>query len=273
MLLSGTGAYVVGTRKAVPTDEVQILPVRLIAPDSVQVGAPIPVGPTDPSDFMGTSIQAGHFLYVSSSARRDCRLRIFDLSTGHEAEPITVDVRRPNPVANEQEEPKCATTMSLRAPFLYVASPSYLTTFDVGDPAHPLVASRIDYHDTIPPFYGFARALVAQGNTLYEPAPWPQSLRSYSLHDPRHPLPQADLTWHSTGSTVLAASGSALYQPWRGGLIEFRREGSGFRALRYLMDGPRYRVNSLAIAGGFVYTLGYDKTLNQRRVAAFRVDE
>jgi len=266
--LSGADAYLIGKRKSVPADEMQILPASLTPEGSIRFAALIPLGPPDPSDFTSSAIPSGGSLYVSAIVRRQCLVRVFDIATHRETAAVTVDTLQPNP-GHPHEEPKGGIAMQLRAPYLYVTSPSWLTTLDLSDSANPRIASRLAFRDPIPLFYAFQRDQVVLGNLLLEPSAWPQAMRSYNLIDPSRPAPAAEFTWHRTENSHPAESRGTLYQPWREGIIAFRRAGARFEALRYLHADPGYGIVKLSTAGGLVYTLGYDETAKQQRLAAF----
>jgi ABC-type transport system involved in multi-copper enzyme maturation permease subunit len=262
-------AYLVGKRKSVPVDELQVVRASLTAAGTIELASPIPLGPPDASDFIGSAIPVGRYLYVSAIVRRQCRVRVFDLAGGGEVAGLTVDTLHNNLHQAPNEDPKGSMTMRRRGEFLYVASPSALTTIDVAEPGALRVASRLGFQESMPLLYGFARDLTPYEGLLLEPGLWPQVLRTYSLSDPRKPVPAGEFDWHRTGGSAVVDTGATLCQPWREGVITFRRKGAGLEALRHLKAG--YNVDHLAAADGWVYTMGYDETVKQNRVTAFRV--
>jgi len=279
LALVGTSAYVLGKKKALPTDEVQIIIAKLAGPDSVQIMSPISLGPVDPRGSIGPLVPLGHFLYAGSINHRQCRVHVLDLSTSREMVVLPIDTL--HTVSKEQVVPlwadfREALTMCLRESFLYIASPSALTTLDLGNPAQPVVTNRIEFRESIARLYGLPRTLLSQGDRLYETSFWPPSLRSYDLSDPSRPVLAADFAWHRTdggnvGAVELVVSGPAFYQSWRNGVLEFHLRHKRFEALRYLDDG--YGVDTVAVSGAHVYTARYDYGQKSEHVDAFQVRE
>jgi len=268
LAMSGGTALVMGERKALPVDAMEIAMVRPGAPV-----ATIPLGPAR-NDFISAPVSVGAFVYVGITHERECRIHVFDSSTLREIAAVTIDRLRPKaPDAGDGQPPLAICS---RGAYLYIASPSALTTMDVRNPASPVVTSQLPFHPKESFLYGLRGSLAWQDDRLYETLMWPLSLGAYDLSDPANPVRQPELLWHGTMFNV-AGAGSSLYEPWREGLMEFRAERGGLVARRYLNGGRGVgsrtiagEMESRAITGAYVYVLTNGDEHNRRAVQVFQ---
>jgi hypothetical protein len=286
VVLVGTTAYLVGIRKAIPTDEFQLIVAKPAGHDAIEVSLPKSLGPKDKNSdsFLGPVVRSGQFLYIGSADRRQYKVHVADLSTGPALrEPVVVETIRDQSADSylhgDWTPAPSLLRMSLQGSRLYVASPSALTTLDLGNPGKPIITGRIEFPERTPFYYlpyGIPHTLVSNRGRLYEAVPWPQYLRSYDLSDPNHPVAAENFAFHGTGSVIntdqmwwdqdLVAVGPHFYQPWRNGIIEFRPTRQKLEALRYLNVGCN--VSRVVGTGHYVYAL---ERANPYRIAAFRV--
>jgi ABC-type transport system involved in multi-copper enzyme maturation permease subunit len=276
--LAGRTAYVVGVRKALPADEVQVLSARLNKDESVEISTLLSLGKSDGNLKLINSgpLVEGRFLYIGSFSERQSQIHVVNLASPGKSEAnLIVDTIREDRI---DESERGFFTMCLRGSYIYIASPSALTTLNVSEPAKPVITSRIPFDEPVRELYGYQRFLVCQGNRLYETNFWPQYLRSYDLSDPGRPARAAELAYHWTQNFSNATtwsypvtSGTAMYQPWRDGLIEFRPEHKQLLATRYLNDGRVPWVRNLVADGNYVYSAESYYDTDMRRVNAYRV--
>ena len=230
------------------------------------------MGVVGPNDYLGAAVAAGRFLYVAAVVNLRCQVRVFDLETARELEPVQLDE-----VAKCLPDPtrpcrKASVNMRAGGRYLYVASPARLTAIDIGDPGHAVAVVSREHYDPLSLFYGVERELVISGGALYEQVWLPPAVRAYRLGGSNGLAYEGETTWRSgLGNWHVAASARALYRPWRAGLVEYERSGQGFHVLRYLSGGKAYEASRVVVAGEYVYTLGYDEKLKQPRVTAYKI--
>ena len=251
---------VVGQKKALPVDEVQIAIVH----SSGSIDA-VPLGPVRPSDYYSVPVPVGPLVYLGVTHGRVCSLRIFDPASHRELAPLALD--RMRPPAKAINEGAAPVRIIHRGNYLYLASPSFLTTVDVADPAAPRIADRLPVQPKADFLYGFPRPLGWQGQRLFETRYFPQSVTAYDLSDPAHPHPAAEFTDH--GGLAFDGDGRACYRPWRSGVLEFQSARDGFQALRYLHSGSA--IATIALSGDWLYALTAPTPQKPRTVQAFRI--
>ena len=258
--MAGDSLFLVGEKKRLPVDEVEI---TIVKPDaSIET---IPLGSVRPHAFTSAPVSVGRFLYVGRTEDLVASIHVFDVATRREVASLVIDQMRPPVPGTTEGEPPMR--ICRRGSYLYVASPSALTAIDAGNPAQPVVTSQLQYHPKAQFLYGFPRPLAWQDNRLFEIEFWPYSLGSYDLSDPAHPVAKADLTWHA--GLALTGSGHDVYLPWRAGVLESRAEGGAMESRRYLRASRA--VSALAVDGDYVYALTAVDSQKQRMVQAFRV--
>jgi ABC-type transport system involved in multi-copper enzyme maturation permease subunit len=271
LAVSGADTYIWGTKKALPVDERQIAIAGLSPQGAVQFAEPVSLGAEDTLDFTGSVAIAGHYIYIDTIRRRQCRIEVYDLSPGASrrapAATLVVDTVRPQPPGTpEREINKGFMEMLLQGQFLYVTSPSALTAIDIRDPGRPLAASRAPFRAFVPRFYAMPRGLASDGRWLLE-SEWFLPWKLYDLADPAHPALRGHARLDFGG---IENSGSLLYQDWRRGVLEFRAANGSLEARRYLTDGHKNSARRFAAADGYVYTLKYVE--DRRTVSAYRVN-
>jgi len=258
--IEGDTVFLVGQKKSLPVDDLEIAMLRPEGPIDA-----ISLGPVRPGDYASAPVPVGRFVYVGFTRDRVSSLRVFDLASKHEvASPIIDRLLPEKPEVSEGQPP---VRMLRRGTYLYIGSPSWLTSVDIANPSEPVVTSQLPVHPSVRFLYGFPRPMAWQDNRLFEIRIFPWTLASYDLSDPAHPAATAALTYH--GSMTIEGSGPALYQPWRAGMLEYRAEGADLEARRYLRADDA--VSALAHAGDYVYALTAADTHNRRSVYAFRV--
>jgi len=236
--------FLVGQKKQLPTDVVEI---AILKPAGLQDS--IALGPVRPGDYVSAPVTDGAFLYVGVTRDRVCSLLTFDVASRRQVDSVTIDRMRPATPGIEEGSPP--VRMLRRGAYLYISSPSYLTTIDLANPQRPVVASQLPVRPKVSFLYGFPRPIAVQGNRLFEIRIFPESLTAYNLSDPAHPVAESEPT--SRVGLVIRGAGRNLYSPWRDGLLEFHAQGNDLHALRYLRG--QAAVSGLAFAGDSVYTL------------------
>jgi hypothetical protein len=285
----GTEAYVVGERKAIPKNEIGIFVAKLQGQDAVQISAPTLIGTVDRDSgpvprlsSVQEAVSYGRFAYGSAGCsinQPQCRLQVFDLTTRRETAALLIETFRPNPRRPEYYgEPFAVLATLLRGTHLYVTSPSALTTLDVGNPAQPVISSRIDFVELVPLLYGVPRPMFSVGERLYVQSLFPPSLHTYDLSDPSRPVHTVDVVENFADSPVdgnWVVSEPAFYQRWGHGVVEIRATSRGLETVRYLDNGrgARHGVERLAAGGEYVYEASYNAARKTERVDAFRVRE
>ena len=269
--VSGSRAYILGTKKALPVDEIQIAIAGLTPAGSVQFAEPIPLGAMDRAWFNGSMAVAGHFAYVGLIRQRQCRIEVYDLSpgaSGRQVAAMVVDEVRVRPSdVHEHVLIEAVMRMRLQGQFLYVTSPSALTAIDIRDPSRPVAASRTEYRELIPMSRGLPRGLVSDGRWLLEAQPLLGGWDLYDLADPARPALRGHAPRQSGRSMV--DSGPLLFETWRQGALEFRAANGGLDAVRYLTDGRDAYAWTIAAADGAVYMLKQVK--DRWFISAYRV--
>ena len=154
-------AFLVGRQKQLPTDVAEI---AIVKPAGLL--DPIPLGPVRPGDYVSAPVIAGGLLYVGVTRDRACSLLTFDLVSSREVDSVLVDRMRPPIPGREEGEPP--VRMLRRGTYLYVSSPSYLTTIDLANPARPRVASQLPVRPNVTFLYGFPRPMAMQDNRLFD---------------------------------------------------------------------------------------------------------
>ena len=254
----GHGAvFVVGQKKAVPVDLVEVAMVKPAGELHELVLAPV-----RPFDFVSRPVLVDHFLYLAFSHGLHYDLRVFDTGTQSEVaslpiEDLALDRKGPNLLV---------VALYSRDGYVYMASSASLTTVDVRQPARPVVTNRIQFHPQINSFRAFLRKMAWQGDRLFETSVWPQGLLAYDLRDPAHPAAAGGLVLH--GDVSLMGSGEELYQPWQQGILEFHGQGDELRGQRYLSGGRS--VNALAMGGQYLFALSYVNDRNHGILQAYR---
>jgi hypothetical protein len=271
LVFSGSQAYILGTRKALPSDEVQVAIASPAPGGSVQLGEPISLGTSGRSWFPVSIAVAGHFLYLDAVRGNQLRLEAYDLSPGASGRPAgAVVVGRTRPLVLDSNNLNFADgimRMRIEGQFLYATTPEALTAIDIRDPGRPLISSQIPYRDPVGMMYHPSRDLASDGRWLLEAEPLVGIWNLYDLADPAHPV----LRGHAPkrGYGLVSGTGPDLFENWREGALEFRSAGSGLQALRYLNDGRDGAPDLMTAADGYVYML---KRVKERRyVSAFRV--
>ena len=227
----------------------------------------ISLGPSRSDDYWSTPVPFAGLVYIGVTRDRVCSLRAFDRSSKREVASLVIDRLRLPDRASETDQPPLR--IFRRGTFLYITTPAFLTTVDIGRPGNPVVTSQVSRHNKVPSMYAFARPLSWQDNRLFEIRLFPERLRSYDLTDAAHPAEQTDLICHET--LKIEGSGRALYRPWRSGIMEFQAWRNELQARRYLRgDGT---VTQLAAAGDYVYALTGPGKNKRRRVLAFQVGQ
>jgi hypothetical protein len=270
LTVSGSRTYILGTRKALPMDELQIAIASATPAGSVQFAEPIPLGAVN-GLLVDSVAVAGHSAYVDLVRQRECRIEVYDLSpgaAGRQTAAVVVDQFAPQPTPGFTPFFGAkAMRMRLQGQFLYVTSPSALTAIDIRDPSRPVVTGRTAYHSPLASASGPGRELASDGRWLLEAEPLLEVWNLYGLADPAHPALRGHIPWPGGGA---AGSGPFLFQPWRQGALEFRASGGGWQALRYLTDGRDAKDLEIAAAGGYAYTL--ERVENRWFVSAYRVN-
>jgi len=254
--------FLVGHKKQLPADVFQI---AIVKPGGLQDS--IDLGSERPGDYVSAPVIHGAFLYIGVTRDRVCSLLTFDVPSRRQLDSVTIDrMRAPMPGIEEGSPP---VRMLRRGAYLYISSPSYLTTIDLVNPQHPVVASQLPVRPKVSFLYGFPRPIAMQDKRLFEIRIFPESLTAYDLSDPAHPFTEAERTYHDGNGLVIGGDGRNLYRPWRDGLLEFHAQGNDLYGLRYLRG--RASVSQLAFAGDSVYTLTAPAEHDQRWVQAYRL--
>lgn len=149
LAVSGTTAYILGIRKALPTNEVQIAIATLTSAGTVEFAEPISLG--DATLMFAESVAvAGEFLYADVNRLGQYQIEVYERSPGasrREAVTVVVDmVRWVQPWPERWTNPG-GMRMLRHGQFLYVTSPAALTTIDIRDPGRPVAVSRIAYRE------------------------------------------------------------------------------------------------------------------------------
>jgi ABC-type transport system involved in multi-copper enzyme maturation permease subunit len=252
--------FLVGRKKAVPVDDLEIAIVKPSGPTEA-----ISLGPVREGYYVSTPIPVGGLVYLGVTRDRVCSVSAFDAASGREMASVVIDrPRPPAPVAEARTPP---VRMVRRGSYLYAATPSFLTAIDIGTPGTPVVAAQVPVRPKLEFLYAFARPLAWQDATLLETRIFPETLTAYDLRDPAHPVAKAEFASYDT--MRVAGSGHAFYRPWRDGLLEYRVAGGGLEAQRYLNGDAA--VSAMAVAGDWVYALTAADKHYHRSVQAFRV--
>jgi hypothetical protein len=135
---------------------------------------------------------------------------------------------------------------------LYVTTPSALMTFDVSDPARPVLTDRTAHTRFVLPDFVFGRNIVSDGQRLLEANILPNSWTIWDLREPGHPRRLREVPASREGGVE---SGTLMYQRWRGGLLEFRSTKEGLDTLRRLSDSSEGTMSYMAATQGRVYGL------------------
>ena len=263
MAMQGDTVFLVGRRKMLPADRPEIAMVN--AAGRV---ASIPLESVREGDYLSTPVPDGAFLYVGVTRDRVCNLVTFDVAGRREAGSLEIDRTRPPMEGLEEGSPPMR--LLRRGRYLYISSPSWLTTVDLAEAGHPELQSRVPVRPKVSFLYAFPRPMAGQGDRLFEIRIFPPSLASYDLRDPAHPVAKSDLTFHDATMT-LAGAGGRLYKPWRDGVMEFRASGDSLKASRYLL-GEGGTVTAMAPSGDALYTLTAPDEKNRRRVEMYRIE-
>jgi hypothetical protein len=270
LTVSGTTAYILGLRKALPTDELQIAIATLTPAGTVQFAEPISLGDST-STLVDSVAVAGQFLYVDVDRLGQCQVEVYNLSPGasrHEAVTVVIDMGRWQPPAPGPWTPTATMRMLRRGQFLYVTSAAALTVLDIRDPVRPVAVRRIAYREPVPQLYGSPRALASDGRWLLEAQNLPAIWAVYDVADPAHPVLRGHVPVLRGG---IVSAGSSLFQWWQRGALELRAVDGGLQALRYLTDGRD--ALAIAPADGTVYVLesAVDRRTRRQFVSAYRV--
>jgi len=272
LTVSGSQTYIMGSKKALPVDEIQIAIASPTPAGAVEFAEPVRLDKWDEGRFAGSIAASGQFAFVDVVRQRQCRIEVYDLSPGaspRQAAAVLVDEIVPQPWGKHEEIFVAgAMQMRLQGQFLYVTSPSALTAIDIRDPGRPVVASRTEYHAPILSMYGARRELASDGRWLLEAESLLQVWNVYDLADPAHPALRGHAPLNGYGD--VAGSGPVLFQPWRDGLMEFHAASGGLEALRYLTDGRDNSIWTFAVADGAVYT--WKRVEDRAFVSAYRVN-
>ena len=257
--MAGDTVFLTGQRKQLPVDEVQI---AIVTPAGL--ADTISLGPVRPGDYTSAPMPAGGVLFVAITRDRVCSLLAFDRQSKNQVASLSIDRMRPPLPGREEGSPP--VRMLSRGAYLYVSSPSWLTTVDINDPARPHITSQLPVLPKVSFLYGFPRPLAWQDGRLFEIRIFPESLASYNLSDPAHPVAGAELTYHY--GMVINGGARALYRPWRSGVMEFRAAGNDLQAERYLRcEGA---VSALATTTDTVFALTARDEHKHPGVYAFR---
>ena len=269
--VNGSRAYILGRKKALPADEVQVVIASPAPSGAVQFGEPIALGANDRSWFAVSTAVAGHYLYVDAVRQDQFRVEAYDLSPGASGRltgAVAVeDIRSQRSDPHGAVFPGGATHMRLQGQFLYVTSPQALTAVDIRDPGRPAVTSRTAYNPPVPSMSASVRGLASDGRWLLEGEPLLDVWNVYDLADPAHPARSGHVPKQRLDR--VAGSGPLLFEGWRGGLLEFRASGGGLEALSYLADGRVGETSVLDAADGYAYML--KRVEDRRYLSAYRV--
>ena len=271
LTVSGTTAYILGTRKALPTDEVQIVIATLTPAGTVQFAEPISLGDSTLTLVDSVAV-AGHFLYVDVNRLGQCQIEVYDRSpgaSGREAATVVVDMVRWQQPSPGPWTPPETMRMLRRGQFLYLTSAAALTVLDIRDPGRPVAVSRIAYREPVPQLYGSPRELASDGRWLLEAENLPAVWALYDVADPAHPVLRGHVPNLHGG---IVSTGPALFRWWQRGVLEIRAVDGGLQALRYLTDGRP--LQAIAAAEGTVYVLesAGDRRTMRQFVSAYRVN-
>jgi hypothetical protein len=271
------GAVLMGTRKAVPVDRMELVTVARTPVGAIAAGAPIAVGYPGPKDSYGDAVAHGRYLYLPVVSHRVCQIRVFDLDTGRQLDPVELETMPPFYPDPRHEERAGQVTLRLGGRYLYAASPGRTSAIDLNEPGHPRVAGSIPHHEMFSPFYGFERDLFVEGSTLFETSILPTRLVAYSLRDPAHPVKIGERSWDS-GSAQIAVSAAdggrtALFRSFNYGLLKFASHGDRFSALERLAVGRRVALRSFAADSGMVYATGWDSDARRYRLMVYRAGD
>lgn len=258
--MAGDTVYLVGERKAVPADEIEIAMVK--ADGSIDA---IPTGGVAPYEFNSAPIVAGNSLLLAQTANRVYCLLVFDLASKRQVASLVLDTLPPLPGGARQSQPPIE--VARRGPYLYLATPGALTTVDISVPSRPVAVSRLEHRPRLTFMADFPRPLAWQGDKLFAIEMWPQSLETYDLTDPGRPRPSGEFIWHAGLS--LAGSGTNLYLPWRSGVLEAQAANGSLESRRYLRGINS--INAMAVDGDMVYAVTAADKQKRRTVLAFRV--
>ncbi len=269
LTVAGGRAYLLGAKKALPADEMQIAIASLTPSGTVQFAEPIPLGTAHESWFTGSVAVSGHFAYVGAERPGLYKVGVYDLSpgaSGRQAAALVVDDFFP-PVENMTVlYYPGIMRMALSGQYLYVTTPSALTAIDIHDPERPVVTSRTEYRNPLRIVAPTPREVASNGRWLLEAEPVLQEWEIYDMGEPGHPALRGHVPRYGA---VVVNSAALLLETWRNGLLEFRTANGGLEELRYLTDGRDFQSMSMAAADGYAYTLkGKDE---HRYVSAFRV--
>jgi ABC-type transport system involved in multi-copper enzyme maturation permease subunit len=245
--------FLVGQKRDLPVDEVAIAMVT-----SAGLADTISLGPLRPGDYTATPVPAGQFLYVGVTRARVCSLLTYDLSSKREVASLILDRMRPARPGREEGSPP--VRMVRRGAYLYISSPSFLTAIDIATPSRPAISSQL---------YEFPRPLAWQDDRLFEITIFPETLDVYRLTDPAHPASDSTVTFHE-GLTV-HGTGHVLFRPWQSGVMEFRWQGGGLQADRYMRGGTDDSVADMATSGAYLYAVTNSDTHGKSYVRAFRL--
>ena len=270
LTVSGTTAYILGVRKALPADELQIAIATLTPAGTVQFAEPISLGDST-STLVDSVAVAGQFLYMDVDRLGQCQVEVYDLSPGasrREAATVVIDMGRWQPPSPGPWTPTATMRMLRRGQFLYVTSAAALTVLDIRDPVRPVAVRRIAYREPVPQLYGSPRELASDGRWLLEAQNLPAIWAVYDVADPAHPVLRSHVPNLRGG---IVSAGSSLFQWWQRGALELRAVDGGLQALRYLTDGRD--AQAIAPADGTVYVLesAEDRRTRRQFVSAYRV--
>jgi hypothetical protein len=267
----------IGTKKALVTDDIQMIAAHLMGPDSVRIAPSISLGLLDKDSYIGRVVARGNYLYIPLIQGRQCRLRVIDLLTNREVHTLEIEALRPRPDSWLDGTDGESITACLTGAHLYLASPRALTTVFLGNPAKPVISSRTAVRELTERLYGYERKLFSQGHRLYELS-FLEPVRFHSLRDPGRPLPMgyakyisvADIGRSSVGDGSVVVADTDFYMLWRNGILQYRATQRGFETIRYLDPGED-GLDRLAVGGGYLYAAGYDDTLNVEHIDVFKI--
>ncbi|HWC96468.1 MAG TPA: ABC transporter permease subunit [Candidatus Sulfopaludibacter sp.] len=256
--IEGATVYLAGSKKQMPVDDLEIAIVKPGAPVET-----ISLGPVRPGDYASTPVRLGNMIYIATTRDRVCSLRVFELASKREVATLVIDRLRLPRTKNEGSLP---VHIVRQGSYLYIGSPSFLSTVNVSNPAVPTLTSQLTVHPKATFLYGFPRPLSCQEGRLFEIRLFPESLAVYSLSDPAKPRLESELTYHAGFN--IAGAGSALYQPWQSGMLEFHAGRVDLQADRYLRSNGV--VSSFAVSEGLVYAMVWNALKKRRTVDVFQ---
>jgi hypothetical protein len=96
--MQGGAVFLVGQKKQLPTDVVEI---AIVKPAGLQDS--IALGPVRPGDYVSAPVVDGASLYVGVTRDRVCSLLTFDVASRRQVDSVTIDRMRPPAAAGDCE--------------------------------------------------------------------------------------------------------------------------------------------------------------------------